>query len=197
MGDLNLVECSHEVCVKVNEMWMKGGVEERKLIEFIVRTLRKTPSMSSRAIEEYLKEHVGISRATMFRWLRKYGLTFDAVKEALSREFEEKYEKRIEVMEVGALTPTGRENLSARGTAGTIVEARISKEKVIVIPKSIAEAVGVREGQRVKVMVVGDRIVVEPVRDVVWLALYGRRIGRILPEEVEEESLHEQERLSG
>ncbi|HDI32165.1 MAG TPA: AbrB/MazE/SpoVT family DNA-binding domain-containing protein, partial [Thermofilum sp.] len=34
-----------------------------------------------------------------------------------------------------------------------------------------------------------------PVRDAIWLALYGRKIGVIMPEEIEEESLREQEKL--
>ena len=79
---------------------------------------------------------------------------------------------------------------------GLVVETKVGRKRVIVIPKAIADAVRVREGQRVRVMAVGDKIVIEPVRDAVWLALYGRKIGRILPEEVEEESLIEQEKLS-
>jgi len=77
-----------------------------------------------------------------------------------------------------------------------VVETKVGKKRVIVIPKVIAEAVKISEGQRVRVMAVGGRIVIEPVRDAVWLALYGRKIGRIMPEEVEEESLREQEKLS-
>jgi len=37
--------------------------------------------------------------------------------------------------------------------------------------------------------------VIKPVRDAVWLALYGRKIGKLMPEEVEEESMYEQERF--
>ncbi len=77
-----------------------------------------------------------------------------------------------------------------------VVESRIGRKRVIVIPKVIADAVKVREGQKVRIMAVGDKIVIEPVRDAVWLALYGRKIGRIMPEEIEEESVLEQEKLS-
>jgi len=77
-----------------------------------------------------------------------------------------------------------------------IVETKIGKKRVIVIPKVIADAVKVHEGQKVRIMAVEDKIVIEPVRDAIWLALYGRKIGKILPEEIEEESLHEQEELS-
>lgn len=76
-----------------------------------------------------------------------------------------------------------------------VVETKVGKKRVIVIPKVIADAVKLREGQRVRVRAEGERIVIEPVRDAVWLALYGRKVGKITPEEVEEESLLEQEEL--
>lgn len=79
---------------------------------------------------------------------------------------------------------------------GVVIETKVGRKRVIVIPKAVAEAVGIREGQKVRVMAVEGRIVIEPVRDAVWLALHGRKIGRIAPEEVEEESLIEQEKLS-
>lgn len=78
-----------------------------------------------------------------------------------------------------------------------VVETKVGKKRIIVIPKAIAEAAKVSEGQRVRIVVAENKIVIEPVRDAVWLALYGRKIGKILPEEVEEESLREQEKLSG
>ena len=80
---------------------------------------------------------------------------------------------------------------------GVVVETRVGRKRVIVIPKAIAEAVRIDEGQRVRIMAVGGEIVIKPVRDAVWLALYGKKIGRIMPEEVEEESLREQEGVSG
>jgi len=78
---------------------------------------------------------------------------------------------------------------------GISVETKVGKKRVIVIPKKIAEVVGVREGQRIRITVQGGKIVIEPVRDAIWLALYGRKIGVIMPEEIEEESLREQEKL--
>jgi len=50
---------------------------------------------------------------------------------------------------------------------GVVVETRVGRKRVIVIPKAVAEAVKVGEGQRVRIMAVGDRIVMEPVRDAV------------------------------
>ena len=80
---------------------------------------------------------------------------------------------------------------------GLVVETRIGRKRVIVIPKAIAEAVKLSEGQKVRIMAVEGRIVIEPIRDAVWLAIHGKKIGRIPAEELEEESIYEQERLSG
>ncbi|RLF19279.1 MAG: AbrB/MazE/SpoVT family DNA-binding domain-containing protein, partial [Thermoprotei archaeon] len=41
-----------------------------------------------------------------------------------------------------------------------------------------------------------DSIIIRPIRDAIWLALHGKKIGRIMPKEIEEESLREQEKLS-
>ncbi len=77
-----------------------------------------------------------------------------------------------------------------------VIESKVGRKRVIVIPKAIAEAVKIREGQKIRIMAVEDKIVIEPVRDAIWLALYGEKIGRILPEEIEEESMREQEKLA-
>lgn len=76
------------------------------------------------------------------------------------------------------------------------VEARVGRKRVVVIPKAIAEAVGLVEGQRIRIRVEGDRIVIEPIRDPLWLAIHGRKLGYIDAGELEEESGREQERLA-
>ena len=76
------------------------------------------------------------------------------------------------------------------------VETKVGRKRIIVIPKKVADAVNISEGQRVRVIAMEDKIVIEPIRDAIWLALHGRKIGKILPKEIEEESLNEQERLS-
>jgi len=79
---------------------------------------------------------------------------------------------------------------------GISAETKLGKKRVIVIPKKIADAVKIREGQRVRIEAVNNKIIIEPIRDAIWLAIHGRKIDKILPEEIEEESLHEQEKLS-
>ncbi len=76
------------------------------------------------------------------------------------------------------------------------IETRVGKKRVVVIPKAIAEAVGLSEGQRIRIRAEDGRVIIEPVRDALWLALHGRKIGYIEAEELEEESLREQEKLA-
>ena len=80
-----------------------------------------------------------------------------------------------------------------------VVEARVSRGKRIVLPSEVAEAAGLRDGQVVRVVGSTGRVVIEPVAvpDPVTLALKGRKLGYVDPEELEEESVREQERLAG
>ncbi len=71
----------------------------------------------------------------------------------------------------------------------------MSKREVI-IPKKIVDAMKLHERQKVRVKAVGDEIVIKPIRDAIWLALYSKKIGKIMPEEVEEESISRQEKFS-
>jgi virulence-associated protein VagC len=48
------------------------------------------------------------------------------------------------------------------------------------------------EGQRIRIIGEKDRIIIKPVKDAIWLVLHGENIGKIMPEEVEEESMIEQ-----
>ena len=74
------------------------------------------------------------------------------------------------------------------------VKARIGKKRVLVIPKVIAENLGLDEGSTVKITATGDKIIIEPLRDAVWLSLHGEKIARITLKELEEESFEQQKR---
>ncbi len=47
------------------------------------------------------------------------------------------------------------------------METKVGKKRVIAIPKAIAEAVKISEGQRVKIMVAGDEVIIKPARNTV------------------------------
>ncbi len=74
-------------------------------------------------------------------------------------------------------------------------EVKVSRKRLISIPKAAAEAIGISEGMRVRVIVDNGRLIIEPVRDAIWYALHGPKIGYIGFEDLEGESLREQERL--
>jgi AbrB family looped-hinge helix DNA binding protein len=74
-------------------------------------------------------------------------------------------------------------------------EVKVSKKRLISLPKAIADKMGIREGMRLRMYIEGDRIVIEPVRDAFWYALHGPKIGYISFKELEEESEREQEKL--
>ena len=74
------------------------------------------------------------------------------------------------------------------------VKARIGKKRVLVIPKVIAESLGLDEGSTVRITVAGDKIIIEPLRDAVWLSLHGEKVARITLKELEGESFEQQKR---
>ncbi len=78
---------------------------------------------------------------------------------------------------------------------GVSFEAKVSRKRLISIPKAAAEAVGISEGMRVRITVDDGKLIIEPVRDAIWYALHGPKIGYIGFEELEEESMREQERI--
>ena len=73
-------------------------------------------------------------------------------------------------------------------------KARIGKKRVLVIPKAIAEKLSLDEGSAVRITASGDKIIIEPLRDAIWLSLYGEKIAHITLKELEEESIEQQKR---
>jgi AbrB family looped-hinge helix DNA binding protein len=74
-------------------------------------------------------------------------------------------------------------------------EIKISKRRFISIPKTIAEALGIEGGAKVKLYVEEGKIVIEPIKDALWFALHDPKVGRVTFNELEEESEREQEKL--
>jgi len=72
------------------------------------------------------------------------------------------------------------------------VVARVGKRRTLVIPKKVAEKLGLEEGVKVSIAVEEDKITVKPVRDAVWLSLHGRKVAKVSLEELEGESVAQQ-----
>ena len=77
------------------------------------------------------------------------------------------------------------------------LEVRVGRKRTIVIPKRVAEMLGIEEGSRLEMRVEDGRIVLEPVPDAVELSLRGEKVARTSLEELEEDSIEEQERYIG
>lgn len=77
------------------------------------------------------------------------------------------------------------------GMCGRIV--RLSKKNTIYIPKDLAEKAGIREGVLLEISVENGRVVLTPIPDPLWLALYGPKFAEITAEEVEKYSEEMQE----
>jgi AbrB family looped-hinge helix DNA binding protein len=44
-------------------------------------------------------------------------------------------------------------------------EVKVSKKRLISIPKSIVEKLGIKEGMKLRIYTEGDKIIIEPIRD--------------------------------
>lgn len=71
---------------------------------------------------------------------------------------------------------------------------RVGKRKTLVIPKKIAQKLGINENTLMNLDVEGDKIVMTPLMDAVWLSIHGEKFGRITLKELEEESVAEQKK---
>jgi antitoxin MazE len=71
---------------------------------------------------------------------------------------------------------------------------RIGKKRTLVIPKKIAKELGISENTLMKLDVEGDKIIMTPLMDAVWLSIHGEKFCRITLKELEEESVAEQKK---
>jgi len=78
-----------------------------------------------------------------------------------------------------------------------VTEVRVGKRRTIVIPKGVAEMLGIDEGSRLELRVEDGRIVLEPIPDAVELSLKGEKFARVSLEELEAESVEQQRKLVG
>lgn len=76
-------------------------------------------------------------------------------------------------------------------------EVRVGKRRTLVIPKAVADMLGIREGSRLELRVEEGRIVLEKVPDAVELSLHGEKVARVSLEELEAESIEHQKRYIG
>ncbi len=74
-------------------------------------------------------------------------------------------------------------------------KVRITKKFTLYIPKAIAEAVGLKEGNMVRLRVDRSRIILEPIPDPFDVALKGPKFAKTTFEEFEKESEEMQDEI--
>ncbi|MEM4003982.1 MAG: AbrB/MazE/SpoVT family DNA-binding domain-containing protein [Ignisphaera sp.] len=74
---------------------------------------------------------------------------------------------------------------------------RVGRKRTIVIPKKIADMLGIEEGSRVMLVISGNKLEVIPLPDAITLSLKGKKVARVTLRELEEESMREQKRYNG
>ncbi|RLE68835.1 MAG: AbrB/MazE/SpoVT family DNA-binding domain-containing protein [Thermoprotei archaeon] len=72
------------------------------------------------------------------------------------------------------------------------IETFIGKKYAIYLPKKIVKFLNLKEGDKVILKIIDSKIVIEPIYDPIWLAIYGKKFAKISPEEGERISLEEQ-----
>lgn len=77
---------------------------------------------------------------------------------------------------------------------GLTLEVRVGKRRTIVIPKHVAEMLGISEGSRLELKLENGKIVLEPVLDAIELSLHGEKIAKLSLEELEAESVAQQKK---
>ncbi len=70
-----------------------------------------------------------------------------------------------------------------------VAEVRLGKKSIIYLPKNVVNALNLREGDKLVLKVIRDKIVLEKSESFFKKALETRKIIELLPEEVEEASV--------
>jgi len=78
-----------------------------------------------------------------------------------------------------------------------VAEVRLGKRNTIYLPKNVVNALNLREGDKLILKVIGDKIVLEKNESFFKKALETRKIIELTPEEVEEASVEMQKELLG
>jgi len=78
-----------------------------------------------------------------------------------------------------------------------VAEVRLGKKNTIYLPKNVVNALNLREGDKLVLKVIGDKIVLEKSESFFKKALETRKIIELTPEEVEEASVEMQKELLG
>ncbi len=73
-----------------------------------------------------------------------------------------------------------------------VAEVRLGKKYALYLPRSIVKALGLKEGDKLTLIVEGNRIIIKKSKSFFEAALESRKVLRLSPEEIEKASLEMQ-----
>lgn len=105
-----LVKCKADVCSKLNKIYQEAPILDKQLLYQITRILRKNLETPAEEIASQLK----MGRSTLFYKLKKLGIKFNEIIEALKKEAEEEFQKKLERRKIKRLPPRDKEDFLQR-----------------------------------------------------------------------------------
>ncbi len=72
------------------------------------------------------------------------------------------------------------------------VRVKVGKRRTVVIPKKIAEELGVEEGMFMRIEIDEGKIILKPELDAISIAVKGKKVAKVTLEELERISVEEQ-----
>lgn len=114
---IELVRCETPVCQKVNEAYKNAPIDYKQLLVKATREMRKNLEQSALDIAERLK----ISRSGFFYKLKKLGITFDELRQALKDEAEAEYQRKLETRKRKRLPPRDKKEFYEREIVRSVI----------------------------------------------------------------------------
>jgi len=105
-----LVDCKADICVKLNTIYLQAPTDYKIFLAQLLRELRK----NLKAPAEDIAERLRIGRATLFYKLKRLGLKYNELIEALKTEAEEQLQRKIERRERVRLPPKDKQEFRER-----------------------------------------------------------------------------------
>lgn len=120
-----VVKCKADICVKVNEAYLKAPTELKIFLIDATKKLRADLEMSA----EELSNRLGIARSSLFNYMNRLGLKYKDLVEALKKEAEETLARKLEKREIRRALPTTKQEFLERSIVQQLRNAMISAGK--------------------------------------------------------------------
>lgn len=120
-----VVKCKSEICVKVNEAYLKAPTELKLFLIDATKRLRTDLEMSA----EELSSRLGIARSSLFNYMNRLGIKYKDIIEALRQEAEETLAKKLEKREIRRVLPSSKQEFLERSIVQQMKNKMVSAGK--------------------------------------------------------------------